>query len=284
MPGTDTLAIIAGGGQLPLSVAESARDNGRNVFVVALDGFADADFAGFAHTRLRIGQVAAIDRELRAAGCRDVVLIGVVRRPGKWRSDVGLSLIWTLLANLDVLWRGDSALLSRIVRLFERHGYTVRGAHEIAPQLLLPVGDHARTRPGRTERGDIEIGIRAVRALGQLDIGQCVVVARGRVLAVEAAEGTDAMLERVASLNRHAAGRRLGVLVKWPQPIQDLRVDMPTIGPDTVRLAAAAGLAGIAVAGTRVLAVKIDEMIETADRSGMFLTALDPDEAAGTRS
>jgi len=277
------LAIIAGGGPLPLSVAEAARGHGRDVFVIALDGFADADFSGFSGTRARIGQLSAMLRAGRGAGCREVVLIGTVHRPKAWRRDVGLADIWTLVTNLDLLWSGDAALLARIVRLFERNGYTVRGAHEVVPELVIPVGEHARARASPRDRRDIDIGVRAARGIGALDIGQCVAVSRGRVLAVEAAEGTDRMLERVAMLNRDAGGSREGVLVKWPQPIQDLRIDMPTIGPETVRRAAAAGLAGIAVAGTRVIGAEIGTMVELADESGMFLTALDP-ECAATKS
>lgn len=281
MPESEALAIVAGGGQLPLRVAEAARANGREVLVIALDGLADANFGSFPKQRFRIGQAGAIIRALREADCRDVVLIGSVRRPDRWRADVGVSLFWTLIKNLDLLWSGDATLLSRLVQVVEREGLRVRGAHEVAPQLLLPAGDHARARPNERDRRDIEVGVRAAAGIGALDIGQGVVVARGRVLAAEAAEGTDGMLERAATLNRHEAGVRVGVLVKWPQPIQDLRVDLPTIGPETVRLAAAAGLAGLAVAGERVLAVDVDDMIALADQHGMFLTALDASSAAG---
>ncbi len=276
MADREKLAIIAGGGPLPLSVAQSARASGREVFIVALEGFAAADFSDFVVARLRIGQCAEIMRAMRDAGCRELVLIGKVHRPTKWRRDAGPSLVWTLLKNLDLLWSGDARLLSRIVCFFEREGFTVRGAHEVAPQLLFPPGDHCRINPAARDQRDIEVGLRAVHQLGALDIGQCVCVARGRVLAVEAAEGTDAMLERVALLNKVPNAKRVGVIIKWPQPVQDLRVDMPTVGPRTVELAAAAGLAGIVVAGERVLAVDVDEMVSLADQRGMFLTALDP--------
>ncbi|NND49442.1 MAG: UDP-2,3-diacylglucosamine diphosphatase LpxI [Rhizobiales bacterium] len=272
----DKLAIIVGGGLLPLQFAKSARADGRDVFIVALDGFADADFSGFTVKRLRIGQISAMMQAMRAAGCREVVFIGKVQRPATWRRDVGLTLVWTLLRNLDILFSGDAKVLARIVRIFERDGFVIRGAHEIAPQLLLPVGEHGRSRPGKHDQRDIKIGIDAVQALGRLDIGQCVCVARGRVLTVEAAEGTDAMLERAAGLNKAGASGRAGVLVKWPQPIQDLRIDMPTLGPRTVELAAAAKLAGIVVAGERVLGADIDKMLSLADQHGMFFSALDP--------
>lgn len=280
MPKSEAIAVVAGGGRLPLCVAEAARASGRKVLVIALDGFADADFGSFPKRRFRIGQMGAIIRALREAGCREVVLIGSVRRPQRWRVDAGLSLFW-LIKNLDLLWSGDATLLSRLIQVAEREGLHVLGAHEVAPQLLLPIGDHTRTRPNERDRRDIEVGVKAAVGIGALDIGQGVVVARGRVLAVEAAEGTDGMLERAATLNRHEAGARVGVLVKWPQPIQDLRVDLPTIGPETVRLAATAGLAGLAVAGDRVLAVDIDDMIALADQHGMFLAALDASSAAG---
>ena len=275
MTGADPIAIIAGGGQLPLAVAEAARRAGRKVLVIGLSGFANADFSGFQVRHFRIGQATAIFNTLRREGCADVVLIGAVRRPNRWFRDVGLSFAWLLLRNLNLLWSGDATVLSRLVRMIENEGFVVRGAHEVAPHLVLPAGDHTLATADARDLRDIEVGVRAAREIGALDIGQCVAVSQGRVLAVEAAEGTDSMLERVAILNQRNNGARAGVLVKWPQPIQDLRVDMPTIGPQTVRGAAAAGLAGIAVAGGRVLAVEIETMISLANENGLFLTGLD---------
>ena len=274
------IGIIAGSGSLPGLVARAAVASGRGAFVVALDGFADETLGAYPHVRLRFGEAARILRELRAAGARDLVLVGGLSRPAGWGylRDVGPSVLWRALRNLDLFGSGDSTMLQRIVTALEREGFNILGAHEVAPDLVLPPMDLGAVTPNLKTEPDIARGFAAALGLGALDIGQGVVVARGRVLAAEAAEGTDAMLARVAGMRAQAAkdGRRLkplGVLVKAPQPIQDIRVDMPAIGPDTVAGVADAGLQGIAIAAARVLVLNPEEVRRLADEAGVFVTA-----------
>jgi DUF1009 family protein len=163
-------------------------------------------------------------------------------------------------------------VLSSVVRFLEGKGYRVYGAGEVAPELLAAEGNLGAKAPSPDDRADIETGFRVVSALGRLDVGQAAVVVKGRVLAVEAAEGTDAMLVRCAELRKGGRRRGLaGVLVKAPKPGQEERVDLPTIGPDTVEMAAQAGLAGIAVAAGRVLIADRDATIAAAGQHGLFL-------------
>lgn len=272
------IGIIAGGGALPELIAEGVTARGRGVFIVALEGFAGDGVLKFPHVRARISQGGRIVDELRRAGVHELVLIGDVRRPKGFIWDSGLSTIWYTLRNLDLLRSGDASLLQRVVTVLGRAGFTVLGAHEVMPQLVLPEGPLGRVKPGRLARGDIERGFEAALGLGALDIGQGVVVVRNRVLTAEAAEGTDRMLARAAELKRayaaeHGAQPRMGVLVKCPQPIQDLRVDMPTIGPRTIQGAAAADLEGVAIAARRVLVHEPEEVRRLADEAGLFVVA-----------
>jgi hypothetical protein len=161
-----------------------------------------------------------------------------------------------------------------VVRFLEGKGYRVYGAGEVAPELLAGEGPLGAKAPSQEDRADIDTGFRVVSALGRLDVGQAAVVVKGHVLAVEAAEGTDAMIARCAELRKGAAGRRrglAGVLVKAPKPGQEERVDLPTIGPDTVESAARAGLAGIAVAAGRVLIADRAATLAVANAHGLFL-------------
>lgn len=278
MTASTPLGIIAGAGSMPITIADAARSQGRDVFIVALEGWADPGIESFPHKHMRMSKVMDIMAELRQRGCVELVMVGGISRPKRWRRDVGLRFIWSILTNIDLMWSGDSTALSKVVRFLERNGFVVRGAHEIAPDLVLPPGPLGRRAPNSRDQKDIAKGFESALTLGALDIGQGVVVARNRVLAVEAAEGTDAMLERVKALNKVDPGSRQGVLVKCPQPIQDLRVDMPTIGPETVRRAAEARLAGIAVAAGSVLVIEAKQVEEIANASDMFVMAHDSTE------
>ena len=170
---------------------------------------------------------------------------------------------------------GDDSVLSRVVRFFEAKGLTVRGAHEVAPDLLADAGQIGAIALSRQGHADAMLGFAVRTALGPLDAGQAVAVADGRVLAIEGAEGTDAMLERIAGLARAETDDvRRGVLTKGPKPGQELRVDMPAIGPRTIELAVAARLAGVAVEAGGVLMLDRDETIRGADAHGCAIEGL----------
>jgi hypothetical protein len=267
------LALICGGGSLPLAVADSVTARGRQVLLFPLHGAADAaDFERRPHHWLYLGQSNKFLRVVRAAGCRDVVLIGSIVRPSPWQIRIDLTTLRVLPRVLAAFRGGDDHLLSNIARLFEQYGFRLLGAHEVAPEILMVEGALGRVQAGERDRADIALGLDYLRAAGPFDVGQAVVVAGQHVLAVEAAEGTDAMLARVADMRANGRVRAgSGVLVKAPKAGQDRRFDLPSIGPQTVESVRHAGLAGIAmVAGSTIIA-EPDQMVKAADRANIFI-------------
>ncbi len=269
-----TLGILAGGGILPGRVAAAAQAAGRAVFVVGLDGYAEPPvIAPYPHALARLGAAGRILALLRDNGVRDLVLIGPVRRPSilDLRPDAEGA---RLLARIGrAAFGGDDGLLAAIHRVLAEEGFRVVGAHEILTEAVGARGLLGRVPPDAQAQADIERGRGVLRALGAADVGQACVVQQGIVLAVEAVEGTDAMLARAAALARPGPG---GVLVKLVKPGQDRRTDLPTIGPETIRAAAAAGLRGVAFeAGGTILAER-EAAIHAANRAGLFLLGTDP--------
>ncbi len=271
-----TLGILAGGGRLPGQVAAAARAAGRGVFMIGLEGFADpAVLAPWPHEVVRILAAGRIIAALREHGCRDLVLVGPVRRPSllDLRPDAEGARILARIGR--AAFAGDDGLLAAVVRVFAEEGFRVLGAHEILDEALGPMGLLSRVGPDAVSMADIRRGVVVARTLGAIDVGQGCVVQQGMVLAVEAAEGTDAMLARCSSLARPGRG---GVLVKLVKPGQDRRADLPTVGPETLRGAADAGLRGVAFeAGGTILAER-DAAVAAADAAGLFLLGLGPDE------
>jgi DUF1009 family protein len=272
------LGIIAGGGDLPGRVAAAAAAAGRAVFIVGLEGFAEpAVLRPWPHATARIGAAGRILRLLREAGSQDLVLVGPVKRPSllAMRPDAESARILARIGR--AAFAGDDGLLAAVLRIFAEEGFRVIGAHEILTDVLAPRGQLGRVAPDALAMTDIARGVAVARALGAVDVGQGCVVQQGVVLAVEAAEGTDAMLARCGSLARPGPG---GVLVKLVKPGQERRADLPTIGARTVAGAAAAGLRGIAIeAGGTILAER-EAAIAAADAAGLFLLGIDPDTAA----
>jgi DUF1009 family protein len=266
------IGVVAAGGSIPGAVCEAARAQGIDVHVVALKGQAEPALSRFPHRWVRLGQVGHLLGALREAKCRDVVIVGSLRRPDLWKVGADFGLIRHLPTILGLTRGGDDSVLKRVVRFFEAQGFRVRGAHEIAPALLAPAGRFGGVAASPEDERDIARGLALLAALGPFDVGQAVVIARGHVLAIEAAEGTDEMLKRCGSLRQWGGHKRSGVLVKAPKSGQELRVDMPVIGPRTVELAAAAGLAGIAVGQGKVMIAEQADMVSLADRHHVFVT------------
>ena len=273
----DALGIIAGGGDLPRSVAESAVASGTPIFVVALEGSAQDWVNAYDHAWVGLGETGKAFRALRDAGCRNVLLVGHVERP-KF-ADIKLDAKSVLLAPrvIAAAMKGDDALLRALVDLFEREGFRALGAAEAAPGLVAQVGPVGRMRPGASHEPDIALGFKVARSLGMLDIGQAAIVCNGLTLAVEAAEGTDAMIARIVALPEHIRGtpkKRRGVLVKAPKPIQDRKTDLPVIGIKTIANIAAAGLAGVAVEAGGALIVDRKAVASAADDAGVFVVGV----------
>lgn len=266
------LGIIAGGGTLPVRVAAAAAARGARVFIVGLEGFADAaSLAPFQHDFARIGAGGRIIALLHQAGVRELVLAGHVRRPGllDLRPDAAGAALLARIGKAAFLG-GDDTLLRAVGRVLEEEGFTLRGAHEILAGGTAPEGLLTRAAPAPEHEADIARAVQVARALGRVDVGQAVVVQQGFVLGVEAVEGTDALLARAGQLRRPGPG---GVLVKLLKPGQDPRLDMPMVGPATMHNAAAAGLAGIAVEAGRTLLADAPALVAAADAHGLFVVA-----------
>lgn len=280
-PGEGPLAIICGGGAFPAAVAEAVQRRGGKMVLFGIRGFAEpAMIERYPHQWIYLGAIGNIIRRMRQQGCRDLVFVGTVHRPRLRNIRLDWTTIRWLPAYIRIARQGDNHLLSSIALLFGNLGMRVRGIQEIAPELLVPAGVLGRHRPSETEESEIELGRSAIQALGPLDVGQAAVVIGGRVVAIEAAEGTAAMLARVAevrSSGRVIAAPHAGVLVKAPKPGQDRRLDLPAIGTDTVTQAAAAGLAGIAVEAGGTIAADANALVRAADEAGLFLFAFEPD-------
>jgi len=274
--GGGPLGIFAGNGQLPLEVADAVHAAGRPVYLVGIAGEAEPAIARYPHTWVGLGQIGAMLRAFRTAGCRDLVILGGVRRPdlrALW-PDAGFFLNLPLIVSL--MAGGDDSVLRRIVAFFQRHGFRVVGAHEVAPSLLAGEGGLGGGEPGPSLRHDIAMGFALIEALGPADVGQAVVIADGCPVAIEAAEGTDMMLDRLARLRKQGLCGSGGVLVKSPKPGQEIRIDLPAIGPRTVEGAAAAGLAGIGVAAGQVLVAERDAVRSLLTQTGRFLVGVTP--------
>jgi len=273
------IGILAGGGRLPLTIAESVVARGEEVHIVAIAGEADAAVARFPHTWVNWGQIGRMVATLRAEGADRLVIAGGVKRPDlrRIRPDVGFFM--SLPQIVSLLAGGDDSVLTRVVRFFEAKGFTGCGVHEVAPDLLAGAGRMGGVALGREDEADAALGFAVRQALGAVDAGQAVVVAQGAVLAIEGAEGTDAMLQRVAALPRRDGPARRGALAKGPKPGQELRVDMPAIGPRTIEQAAAANLAGVAVEAGAVLVLDREEAVRAADAAGCAVHGLEPPAA-----
>jgi UDP-2,3-diacylglucosamine hydrolase len=268
------VAIIAGGGSLPLQLAAACKRTGRPYLVLAVDGFADPGVAEHPHERIGLASFGRAFKLMHAAGCEAMVLAGNISRPDFGKIKPDLVALKRLPRIIRAARGGDDQLLGTIVSIFEEDGFRVIGAHEVDAGLLAPEGAFGCHPPAEEDKADMTRGISVVGAMGTFDIGQGAVVCDGLVLAVEAAEGTDRMLERCATLPRYMRGtekNRKGVFVKAPKPGQERRVDLPTIGPRTVERAAAAGLAGIAVEAGGTLILDREETVARADRAGVFL-------------
>ncbi len=278
--GLSPLGILAGGTGVPCEIAAIVTERGRAVHIVGIDGEAEPEIARFAHTWVNWGGIGAMIRAFQQRGCREIVIVGRVRRPNLLAIRPDLGFWRSLPALLPLLHGGDDAILRLVIGFFERHGLKVVGVHEAAPELIAPQGVLGKHEPGPEHLQAIKQCAAALAALGPFDAAQAAVATAEGLVCVEGADGTDAMLRRLsdpASRVRRggasAAGK--GVLVKMPKPGQEHRIDLPAIGSDTMRRAAEAGLAGVAVLSGQTLFAERQLAIDLADDAGLFVLGID---------
>jgi len=277
--GDGRLAIIAGSGSLPVYLASAAREAGENPVIVVLKDEVLRDWSAYDHALLGVGDFKGFEALFDRYDVRRIVMSGSVARRPEWRE---IRPTWQSMVKMPrvvktLLSGGDDTVLKMVIGLLEVKGRRVIGAHDIAPDLLATTGTLGCHKPSDEDLRDIRQAARAADALGMLDVGQGAVSVGGRIVALEGAEGTDQMIERVAGLR--AAGRisqrRRGVLVKLCKPQQDLRADLPSIGVSTITNARDAGLGGIAVEAGRALILDRKATIAAADEAGLFVFGID---------
>ena len=270
------LGLIAGGGDLPKHVALAAKQDGHELTVIALNGFADAsDFT--ASKSFGVAEFGKMTKALKKAKATHVCFAGIVKRPDFKSLKPDLKGMLHMGGAVKAAKQGDDALMRYLLELFEKEGFEVIAPQDVCQSLLLPEGMLGSVQLTETHMSDARIACTIASKIGALDIGQGAVVCNGVVLAVEAQEGTDAMLRRVAELPaeiRGSVSERKGVLAKMVKPTQETRVDLPTIGPATIENAAAAGLAGIVAEGGRAFIIDREQVIALANAAGLFIAGL----------
>jgi UDP-2,3-diacylglucosamine hydrolase len=277
------LAIICGGGSFPAALADAVAARGRRPVMFGIRGWADPKVVErYAHHWIAIGQAGRFFRLAREENCREVLFIGTVLRPPITQLRLDWHTVLLMPRVIRFFRGGDDKLLSGVAGVAESGGLRVVGVKEVAPELFVSEGVLGRHQPSERDKRDIARAFKVIAALGPFDVGQAAVVADGNVLAVEAAEGTDNMLGRIAELRR--LGRvtsppGVGVLVKAPKPGQDRRFDLPSIGPRTVEHLAQAGLAGLAVTAESTMIAEAEQAIAAADRAKVFIVGVREDVA-----
>lgn len=279
------VGIIAGGGSLPVEVADGLVKHGFAPFIIIAAGEVDreADFAAYEQQKLALEDIGLLFPLLRRKGITHLVLAGEIkRRPRLSKIRPALGLLAIIPSVVRALRHGDDGLLRMLTRALERRGVRVVGAHEVVPELTAGEGTLTATEPSQSDWRDIQAARQAAKAIGALDIGQAAIAIGGRTVALEGIEGTAGLLDRMRELRGHGrlAGKSRGALVKCAKPGQELRADLPTIGPQTIEAAHAAGLAGIAVEAGRSLILEGPATLARANALGLFIVGLPSTERA----
>jgi UDP-2,3-diacylglucosamine hydrolase len=280
----DPVGVICGGGSFPGAVAEAIVRRGRRPVMFAVQGWAEPSVVErYTHHWIALGQLGRFLRLARAEHCREALMIGTMLRPPLNRIRLDWSTIRSMPRIIGFFRGGDDRLLSGLAKLLEDGGVRVIGVDEVAPEIVMPAGVVGRYQPSARDRADIDLAFKVIMALSPFDVGQAAVVADGHVLALEAAEGTDNLLMRIADLRskgRVTTPPGVGVLVKAPKSGQDRRFDLPAIGPQTIERVSQAGLAGLAVAANSTIVAEPAAMTSIADREKIFFAGIGGDIGA----
>jgi len=271
MSDTKKLGMIAGGGMMPVEIIKYCNRTGREIFVVGIEPYAkEENLRDAPHIFARIAETGKILKTMEKNNVHDVVLAGGIKRPSlkemipDWEGA-------KLIAKLAIKKMSDDNLFRAAMDEIERHGFKVVGIQEVVPEMLFSEGLYGKTQPTPEDMDDIQRGITVAKALGAVDVGQAVAVQEGMVLAVEAVEGTDMMLSRAATVKKQG---KPPVMVKILKPGQDIRVDLPTIGLQTIEQLKKYGMKGIAVEADGILLIEREAVIKMADEAGIFIIGM----------
>lgn len=268
------IGIIAGENLLPVRVVEYCKKHGKDFYVVYIkspDNDPPSYLSKIPHSIFSVGQVGKVIKVFKDRGIEHITFVGKTPRVSLKNLSVdllGARLIANITKNIS---QGDNAMLSTIIDFFSNQGFKVLGAHEIVRELLAPKGVIGKIKPKKQYIKDIEYGKNIAHKMGDLDIGQSVVIMNSSVLGVEAAEGTDGLIKRCKILQTKGLG---AVLVKMKKPKQDPRIDLPTIGVTTIRNIASAGFSGVAVEAGATLIIDLDKVIAEANKQKVFLVGV----------
>ena len=271
------IGLIAGNGDLPHQVIAGAVEAGYAVSTITFKGMTPPETFTPAAKPFGIAELGGVVKYFKRQKCTNICMAGQVERPDFSKLKPDMKALKYLPGAVSAARKGDDSLLSYLLSVFEKEGFEIISSQALCDHLLIPEGHMGAVRLTKQHRDDALKACEIARDIGAKDIGQAVVVCDGLVLAVEAQEGTDAMLMRVADLPANKRGdnvSRRGVLAKLLKPGQDNRVDMPTIGPKTIDLAIKAGLAGIVVESGRAFCIDKAQTVEAADKAGLFIVGL----------
>ena len=271
MSNTKKLGMIAGGGMMPVEIIKHCNQTGREIFVVGIEPYAkEEELKDAPHIFAKIAEAGKILKAMEKNNVRDIVLAGGIKRP----SFKEMIPDWEgakLMTKLAIKKMSDNNLFLAVMDEIERHGFKVVGIEEVVPEMMFSEGVYGKVKPSAEDMNDIQRGITVARALGAVDVGQAVVVQEGMVLAVEAIEGTDMMLSRAATVKKQG---KAPVMVKVLKPGQDMRVDLPAIGLQTIEQLKKYGMKGIAVEAGGILLIEREAVIKMADEAGIFLIGM----------
>ncbi|PHR93373.1 MAG: UDP-2,3-diacylglucosamine pyrophosphatase [Robiginitomaculum sp.] len=268
------IGLIAGGGILPHEVIAGAHQQGFEVFIAVIEGFATPDDFPEPAQVFGLGEIGRLINTFKTENCTHIVLAGNIERPDFKTIKPDLRGLKLLPKVIKAATKGDDALLRLLLSVFEKEGFEILAPQDLCSSSLIGAGVFGRVSPHEDNVADIQKAREIAAMIGAHDIGQGCVVCNGLVLAVEAQEGTDKMLERVAALPenvRGSSGHRQGVLAKRLKPGQEDRVDLPTIGRMTIEHAVKAGLAGIVVEAHKAFIMDKEAVRTLADQHGIFI-------------
>jgi len=265
------LGLIAGGGVLPTEIIKYCNEKGRGIFAVGIEPYSwQEQLKDAPHIFTKIGEVGKILKTMKENGVQEIVLAGGIKRPSLKEIIPDWGGV-KMLAKLAVKKMGDNDMFLAAIDEIERHGFKVVGIEDVVPEMLFQEGVYGKVKPSNEDMDDIQRGVAVAQALGAVDVGQSAVVQEGIVLAVEAAEGTDMMLSRAATLKKQG---KAPVMVKVKKPRQDTRTDLPAIGLQTIEQLSEYGIKGIAVEAGAILVIERETVVKRADELGVFIIGM----------
>lgn len=258
--------IIAGSGLLPISLADIFIKQGKDCYIAALEGEANSiSYKNYSHRFFKIGMIGSIINYFHKYNVKNILIVGGIKRPNLRSVKVDLVGSKLIARILKQKFLGDDTILTIIINFLEEYGFKIISSYDI---LTMNNKLIAETEPSEGDLTDIELGVKLLDSIGDIDVGQSVIVEDGYIIGIEASEGTDNLIKRCASLRKKATG---GVLIKMMKNTQDVRIDLPTIGQETINNLAVYGYNGLAIQKNRVIIIEPEITYELANKYRLFI-------------